>query len=152
VSWLEKRSNDSREERLERSGGMGPERRLEEISRWSRFCKRLSEGDIDPASDELERLRLTTSTEPSTESKPQETPLQVQKFGLFSDQSCKTSSGSSTNDFFTSRSTAKVELLSSLSLHKTNSDEKHMKTTLRTDKHRTKLVISMKFEIERENG
>jgi hypothetical protein len=33
-----------------------------------------------------------------------------------------------------------------------NSYEKNMKETVRTDKHRTELAISMKFEIERENG
>ena len=122
---------------------MGPVRLLEERSRWSRFCKRPSEGDIDPVSDESDRFRLTTWTEPSTESNPQVIPLHVQKFGLLSDQSCKTLSGSSTNDVFTSKSTAKVELLSRLSLHKTNPVEKHMQRTNRTDKYSTNFAISL---------
>lgn len=65
MSWLEKRRRVSKEVRLERLGGMGPVSALDERSSWSRFCKRPSEGEIDPVSDESERLRLTTCTESS---------------------------------------------------------------------------------------
>lgn len=115
LSRFVKRSKDSKEERFERAGGMGPVRPLEERSRWSRYFKLPSWGDIDPPSDESERLSPTTWTESSTESDPHVTPLQVQKFGLLSDHPCKAVSdiGSSKNDFFTSKSTFRVVLLSS---------------------------------------
>jgi len=101
VSWLEKRSRDSKEERFERVVGIGPERELAERSRWSRWCRRPSEGEIDPVSDDPDKLRLST-TRSELRTFPHVIPTHLQKSGLDSDQSSRILFGSPTKAFFTS--------------------------------------------------
>jgi len=98
---LEKRSRDSKEERFERVVGIGPERELEERSRWSRWCRRPSEGEIEPSSDDPVRLRPTTARS-ELRIFPHVIPTHLQKSGFDSDQSLRTLFGSRTKAFFTS--------------------------------------------------
>lgn len=87
---------------MNRLGGMGPMRLLEERSSRRRSFKRPREGDIDPDSEQLERLRATTNE------LLQEIPVHAQKFGFLSDHPSNTCCGSLVKEFLTPIRTRRV--------------------------------------------